>query len=69
MNTTEARSPICAERSTFLVIGERDTLRSVQLRIVDILLASERSERDTLRSVQSRIVYIYILWYMQILFL
>ena len=35
------------------------------------LLASERSERDTLRSVQLRIadIYIYILWYVQILFL
>ena len=40
--------------------SERDTLRSVQLRIADILLASERSERDTLRSVQLRIADIYI---------
>ena len=37
--------------------SERDTLKSVELRIADIsLLASERSERDTPMSVQSRIV-------------
>ena len=45
-------------------IGERDTLRSVQLRIVYILLASERSERDTLRSVQLRIGDILLLYNM-----
>ena len=46
------------------LIGERDTLTSVQLRITFIyilLLASERSEQDTLRSVQSRIADIYII--------
>ena len=32
---------------------------SVQLRIGDIFLASERSERDTLRSVQLRIADLY----------
>ena len=55
--------------------SERDTLRSVQLRITDIyryiyiLLASERSERDTLRSVQLRIADIYIYIYIYIYYI
>ena len=49
-----------ARRSATYTYG----IRSVQLRIADILLASERSERDSLRSVQLRIadiLYVYVI--------
>ena len=66
ISTTDARSPICAERSTFPVIGERaKRARYSQVCSIEncryILLASERSEQDTLMSVQSRIADIYII--------
>ena len=48
-----------------LLASERDTLRSVSLRIGDMLLASERSERDTLRSVSLRIADIYIIYILE----